>query len=104
MTEDFLTSLIGKYSGAITCFCFMGGDAEPFEIMRIAKWLKTRWPDIKTAWYSGKEKVPEGFEVTVLDFLKLGPYVEALGGLKSPTTNQALYKISLDGSMTRIYL
>lgn len=104
MTEEMLSMLIGKYSAAITCFCFMGGDAEPFEVMRLAKWIKIRWPHIKTAWYSGKENLPEGFEVTVMDYLKLGPYIEALGGLKSPDTNQALYRISPDGNMTKIHI
>lgn len=104
MTEEMLYMLIGKYSAAITCFCFMGGDAEPLEVMRLAKWIKTRWPHIKTAWYSGKEKLPEGFEVTVMDYLKLGPYIEALGGLKSPDTNQVLYRISPDGNMTKIHI
>ncbi len=104
MTEEMLSMLIGKYSAAITCFCFMGGDAEPLEVMRLAKWIKTRWPHIKTAWYSGKENLPEGFEVTVMDYLKLGPYIEALGGLKSPDTNQVLYRISPDGNMTKIHI
>ena len=104
MTEEMLSSLIGKYSAAITCFCFMGGDAEPFEVMRLAKWIKSRWPHVKTAWYSGKENLPEGFDVTVMDYLKLGPYIEALGGLKSPDTNQALYRISADGYMTKIHI
>jgi anaerobic ribonucleoside-triphosphate reductase activating protein len=39
-----------------------------------------------------------------MDYIKLGPYIEALGGLKSPDTNQALYKIGPDGEMTRIYI
>lgn len=104
MTEEMLLMLIGKYSAAITCFCFMGGDAEPFEVMRLAKWIRSRWPHIKTAWYSGKAELPEGFDTTVMDYLKLGPYIEALGGLKSPDTNQVLYRISPDGTMTRIHI
>lgn len=104
MTDEMLTNLIGRYSAAITCFCFMGGDAEPMEVMRLAGWIKTRWPHIKTAWYSGKPQIPEGFEITSMDYIKLGPYIEALGGLKSPDTNQALYKIGPDGEMTRIYI
>ena len=102
MDEEMLSNLIGKYSAALTCFCFMGGDAEPFEVMRLAKWIKSRWPHIKTAWYSGKERLPEGFEITSMDYIKLGPYIEALGGLKSPETNQALYRIGPDGIMTHI--
>ena len=104
MTEDMLSALIGKYSAAITCFCFMGGDAEPLEIMRLARWIRSRWPEIRTAWYSGKESIPEGFDITCLDYIKLGPYIEALGGLKSPDTNQALYRIASDATLTRIYI
>ena len=104
MTEDMLAGLIGKYSAAITCFCFMGGDAEPFEVMRLAKWIRTQWPHIKTAWYSGKEMLPEGFDIRSMNYIKLGPYIEALGGLKSPCTNQALYRIEPDGGMTHIYI
>ena len=104
MTDGFLECLIGKYSAAITCFCFMGGDAQPAEIERISRFIKSCYPGIKTAWYSGRECLPEGFDLKVLDYLKLGPYIEALGGLKSPDTNQALYRISDDSKMERIFL
>lgn len=104
MTEDMLDSLIGKYQSAITCFCFMGGDAEPSEIQRLARWIRQQYPDLKTAWYSGKGELPEGFDVTVLDFIKLGPFIESLGGLKSPETNQRMYSVSSDGKMERIFL
>lgn len=104
MTEDMLDSLIGKYQSAITCFCFMGGDIEPIEIQRLASWIKKKFPGLKTAWYSGKADLPDGFDVTVLDFIKLGPFIESLGGLKSPETNQRMYSVSSDGKMERIFL
>ena len=104
MTEDFLSSLIGRYSSAITCFCFMGGDAEPMEVERLALWIKSRWKHIKTAWYSGKAELPKGFDLKALDFLKLGPYIEELGGLKSPTTNQVFYKVTADGELVRSHI
>lgn len=104
MTEEMLAGLIGKYSSAITCFCFMGGDAEPGEVERIALWIRKEYPNLKTAWYSGREEVPEGFDIRCMDFIKLGPYIEKLGGLKSPTTNQALYKVESDGQFKRISL
>ena len=104
MTEDMLDSLIGKYQSAITCFCFMGGDAQPLEVMRLAKWIKTKWPHIKTAWYSGKAELPEGFDVMSMNFIKLGSYIKELGGLKSPTTNQKLYRIGQDGSFSEMQL
>ena len=104
MTEDMLTSLISGYSAAITCFCFMGGDAEPSEVERISRWIKSRWPHIKTAWYSGRAELPDGFDVMVLDYLKLGPYIEELGGLKSPDTNQVFYKVSPDGTLIKSHI
>ena len=102
MTEEMLEMLIGKYSPAVTCFCFMGGDAEPMEVMRLAGWIRSRWPHLKTAWYSGKEALPEGFETTSMNYIKLGPYIEALGGLKSPDTNQRLFKVNEEGELNRI--
>ena len=104
MDEELLASLIGRYSAAITCFCFMGGDAEPMEVQRLAGWIRQTYPQLKTAWYSGKETLPDGFDVRSLDYLKLGPYIEALGGLKSPDTNQVLYRIEKDGSFVRMKL
>ncbi len=104
MTEELLEGLISKYGRAITCVCFMGGDAAPEEIENAAKFIKAEFPGLKTAWYSGKAVLPEGVDIKALDFLKLGPYIEALGGLKSPTTNQALYKIHPDGTMEKCSL
>ena len=104
MDEELLASLIGRYSAAITCFCFMGGDAEPMEVQRLAGWIRQTYPQLKTAWYSGRETLPDGFDVRSLDYLKLGPYIEELGGLKSPTTNQMLFRIHPDEYKERIYL
>ena len=102
MTTELLSDIIGKYSAAITCFCFMGGDADPSEIQRLSLWIRGEYPHLKTAWYSGRETVPDGFDIKCLDYIKLGPYIESLGGLKSPATNQALYSVRPDGSLEKI--
>ena len=60
------------------------------EVMRLAFWIKDQWPHVKTAWYSGRDIIPEGFDTNCLDYLKLGPYIESLGGLKSSETNQGI--------------
>ena len=88
VTEELIDGLLARYGAMITCVAFMGGDADPEEVIRWAKYVKAR--DLKTAWYSGRTIFPR--EPRTLDFLKLGPYIEALGGLKSPTTNQRMYK------------
>lgn len=104
LTEEMLSMLMDRYSSAVTCFCFMGGDADPVEVERLARWIRNTYPHIKTAWYSGKESLPGGFDVTVLDFLKLGPYKQELGALKSATTNQALYRVMTDSTLQKIQL
>ena len=89
LDETLLDSLIHQYQGLITCVCFMGGDQAPEEVERLADYLKSENGELKTAWYSGRIKMPEK---PVFDYVKLGGYVESLGGLKSETTNQRLYK------------
>ena len=96
-----LNNLI-KTNKGITCVCFMGGDAAPDEIQNLSKWIKDEYPHLKTAWYSGRESIPDGFDLKCLDYIKLGPYIESLGGLKSPATNQALYSVRPDGSLEKI--
>lgn len=93
LTEELIRQLLKKYANALTCFCFMGGDRDPGQIESLAKMIRREFPNLKTAWYSGREDVAEGFDLTCLDFIKLGPYIQELGGLKSPTTNQVLYKV-----------
>ncbi len=104
MTEELMAGLISRYENAITCVCFMGGDADPEQIETMAKWLKSAYPNLKTAWYSGKEEVPENFDIKSMDYIKLGPYIEAKGGLKSPDTNQAMYRIHPDGTMEKCHI
>lgn len=75
----------------ITCVCFMGGDKEPWEIQRLAQFVKEK--GLKVAWYSGKQELHEDIRLANFDYVKLGPYIEELGPLTSRTTNQVMYKI-----------
>ena len=89
LDEDLLDSLIAKYAGLITCVAFMGGDADPAEVFRLAEHVK----GLKTAWYSGRQSTPNNRKSPIpLHYVKFGPYIEELGGLKSKKTNQRLYK------------
>ncbi len=103
VTDSFLTDLVRTYVPAITCVCFMGGDGEPEEVGRLARLLHQQFLDVKVAWYSGKQSLPQNFRADWLDYLKLGPYIEQLGGLASPATNQRLYRIE-DGTLVPITL
>ena len=75
----------------ITCVCFMGGDKEPWEIQRLAQFVKEK--GLQVAWYSGKQELHEDIRLANFDYVKLGPYIEELGPLTSRTTNQVMYKI-----------
>ena len=100
LDTELLDGLIATYQGLITCVAFMGGDQAPEEVARLAEHIKMpasleekgegKLP-LKTAWYSGRMMMPSAQD-TPFDYVKIGPYVEALGGLKSPKTNQRLYK------------
>ena len=93
MTESLMNGLLDRYGSMITCVCFMGGDQAPEEVAQWAEYIKrirNQESRIKTAWYSGRMNMPS--VAGPFDYIKLGPYIESLGGLKSPTTNQRLYK------------
>ena len=98
LDEALLDSLMDTYKGLITCVAFMGGDQAPEEVARLAAHVKIsslslgegRGEVLKTAWYSGRIKMPAADGP--FDYVKIGPYREELGGLKSEKTNQRLYK------------
>lgn len=101
LNEDALTRLLERYGEAVTCLCFMGGDAEPEHLCRLAAYArKLRGGAIHTAWYSGSDRLYERAR-SCFDFVKIGPYIEALGGLDRPGSNQRLYRIQ-QGRLTDI--
>ena len=102
LDEVVLAGLLEKYGDTITCVCFMGGDCDPQEVERLSACVReTTGRRIKTAWYSGRSDLPEGFALQHFDYIKLGPYMEQLGGLDSPSTNQRFYRIE-NGTMVDI--
>ena len=102
LDDDAVAALLGKYGSSVTCFCFMGGDAEPGEVARLASLVRTQTSGrLKIGWYSGKSALPDGFGLRDFDYIKLGPYITALGGLDCETTNQRFYKVQ-NGSLTDI--
>ena len=93
LNEELMDGLIARYGSMITCVAFMGGDAEPEEVAKWArkvKGLQVTGYGLRTAWYSGRMNMPK--DEKAFDYVKLGPYIESLGGLKSPDTNQRFYK------------
>ena len=95
LTEENLSILLQKYVKAVTCVCFMGGDADPYDVAYFADFLQRQQiAPVKVGWYSGKPELPAEFPIQNFQYIKLGPYLENRGGLKSEHTNQRLYKIT----------
>lgn len=98
LTDSVIDGFMGEYGGSITCIAFMGGDAEPGEVDRLAAYVHRAYPTVKTAWYSGRAQLSPLVDLANLDYYKLGPYLRHLGPLNSPTTNQRLYRKMEDGT------
>jgi anaerobic ribonucleoside-triphosphate reductase activating protein len=100
LTETVIAHLLEKYGNAITCMCFMGGDVAPHEVQHLAAFVKIQSnARLKTAWYSGKAKLPENININLFNYIKTGPYLPHRGGLSSPHTNQRFYTIGQEGSL-----
>jgi anaerobic ribonucleoside-triphosphate reductase activating protein len=93
LDENVLSAWLEKYGNAITCVCFMGGDAEPREVGKLADFIRKKNGSVKTAWYSGRAALPAGISPSNFDYIKLGAYIKELGGLNAPSTNQRFYRI-----------
>ena len=104
-----LLKLADHYGRNITCVALMGGDAEPQSVISLLAQLRQERPFLRTGWYSGRPQLPECFakaaetaqdktgDPLLPDYVKTGPYIESLGPLSAPTTNQRLYRYHRDG-------
>lgn len=87
-----LPQLLRKYKDKITCVLFMGGNDEKqrHQLLSVLHYCNIK--GLKTALYSGFDEWPDTELLDLLDYVKIGSYQAALGGLKSTCTNQRLYK------------
>lgn len=94
LTENVLSDLIAKNHG-ITCVLFMGEGNDQETLLKLSNAVKTTFPSIKTAIYSGRNMV-EDIIYKTFDYVKVGEYKEECGPLNNPKTNQRLYKCDKD--------
>lgn len=92
LNEAAIDQLLQRYGSAVTCVSLMGGDNDTEAVDRLAQYIRSKGK--KAGWYSGKQALPHSFCAAHFDYVKTGPYIEQLGGLDKPTTNQRLYKIT----------
>lgn len=91
LTWSSLNALINIHKG-ITCLVLLGGE---HDIDALTELFYHARRYVKTAWYCGLEEIPKDHQgiLQYLDYIKLGPYKEELGGLDKLTTNQKLYSL-----------
>ena len=93
LTADAVECMLDHGPKGVTCLSLMGGDAQPSEVNALAGNLRSRFPRLHLAWWSGRTLLSPAVSLSNFDYIKLGPYLSHLGPLKSPRTNQRLYRV-----------
>ena len=91
LNTDVIDFLLKKYKH-VSCILFYGGEWLIDELEFFLKYIKDK--GLKTCLYTGMELTyfkPEFLKN--LDYIKVGRYIEKLGGLNEPTTNQKFIKL-----------
>ena len=102
LDTDAIDDFVEKYGRDVTCIAMMGGDNDPAGVQLLAQYIHENHPMYHVAWYSGRLRVPHVVNKQDFDYIKIGPYIRHLGPLKSATTNQRLYRRTIDGDFEDI--
>ena len=93
LTNEEINKLLKRHKH-ISCVLLYGGEWDFEDLNRIINYIKENYPHLKIAFYTGRTldfpKFTKDF-LKKLDYIKVGPYIEKLGALNSPTTNQRFY-------------
>ena len=70
----------------------MGGEFS--EVNFFGKIIKKFFPKLKIGWYygGGFDEKWNDYSSIFIDYIKVGPYIEQLGPLNNPNTNQKMYE------------
>lgn len=102
LDDSIYKAQLNKYKGLATCVLFMGGNWEKEDLIK--KLAMAKENGFKTCLYTGD--ILENVDNTILDnlnYIKVGPYVEHLGGLDKETTNQVFYDLSNNKIMNECF-
>lgn len=91
---DSLNKIINDNFG-VTCISFMGGDANPNDVNNLAEFIRIKYPELKIAWYSGRQELSKDINLKNFDYIKLGPYIKDKGPINCKTTNQVLLEVEV---------
>lgn len=103
LLSQYIDELLDEYEGLITCVVFMGGDQNIDELKEHCANVRRR--GLKVCIYSGGDTIYPLWSFIAgrsVDYIKIGRYIEELGGLNSAKTNQRMYKIHGNGYLESI--
>lgn len=98
LTVEELFRLLSENEG-ITAVCFMGGESDIISLNELAAYVRLIYfpstgKRIKVGVYFGCNGLPKNLHLKFYDYVKLGEYIEFLGGLDNKNTNQRLHEYS----------
>jgi anaerobic ribonucleoside-triphosphate reductase activating protein len=94
LTHEKIAALIADNFG-VNCFLLLGEGNDHRAVMDIARFIHENYPGMEVGLYSGRTAVEDEI-FDAFDYVKVGPYIESLGPLNSPETNQRLYHHKVD--------
>ncbi len=97
-----IRNILNNYAQTISCVCFMGGEHSPQEINDLARFVKHNYAGLRTAWYSGLNRISEEIDYNNFNYLKIGAYEASKGVLGNPNTNQRVFMVMEDCSLIDI--
>ena len=90
---DYYKDIIELYRKQATCVCFLGEgantDIEHNEFRLVVQYARLH--GLKTCLYSGRDVGVEEW-MQMFDYVKVGSYIEELGGLENRNTNQVFWQ------------
>lgn len=102
LTKDELNRLLEKFRHT-TCVLFYGGEWNMPCLKELILHVKQK--GLKCCLYTG---MPLSFFkddfIHMIDFIKVGPYIERKGTLNNPNTNQKFFEIKTDGLFDKTHL
>ena len=100
LTIPILHEILMKYKSKASCVLFFGGEYDSDRLLDFVTYAD--YYRFKVALYSGYElEELDSRLVGMLDYIKIGPYIEELGGINVKGTNQRLWK-RVDGELEDI--
>lgn len=100
LTEKYYQSILKKYLGFASCVLFMGGEWHKLELTAYLKYAQSI--GYKTCLYTGEVELGDEL-LSNLTWVKTGAWVQALGGLESPQTNQKFIEIKTNKNLSYLF-